>query len=499
MTACIQFVGNQGGEPVLAFYLSMANGLAEQQNGVLQGVFTTWLRTDKSWLEAKGVVPQRIICFEEFVAARPAFDIEAEADYLNQAYPDVNWSVVIAAERSFTDYSMLLGAAGNRPESREYIIRLMGNLVRFYEQAYAAHSPLAVVTQTADTIISFVAIKVAHQLRIPVRSIVPAWLLEPGAEGGFFATDEFLCCRAMHAQYATLRTGKLGEAQRCRVAALQQSIRNFDGNTAFYKSAGRTGGTLLSPHLIRLSSYMKANQALDKNVAYTRFSPKHKIRANFVRLWRKYCARSLLGSPDLSLIPAKSVFYAMHMQPEQSTLAQGIWQVNQIALIENISKALPVGYTLVLKEHPYNRGFRPAWQYQHLHHLYNVRFCDAPSKAIVQRVAAVITISGTIGMESLVLGKPVVLLGGTFYDFCELLFRPDCIERLPGVLRTILVDKSYPQGEALQSALDGFLAAYLEGMVPAYPLPQNGQIWSQYLLNELSASGLLTTPSLSQS
>ena len=63
-----------------------------------------------------------------------------------------------------------------------------------------------------------------------------------------------------------------------------------------------------------------------------------------------------------------------------STLVQGIWSSNQISLIEDISKSLPIGYSLVIKEHPWGRGNRPTWQYKHLEKFYNVFFCDLPSK-----------------------------------------------------------------------------------------------------------------------
>lgn len=493
MSGCIQLVGNQGAEQVLKFYLGMAEGLIERSKGELTAVYTTWLRSDRDWLRARGVTADYIACFEDFVAARGLVDIEAEADYLNQTYPDVDWGVAIAVERSFTDYSMLLGGAGHRVEGREYIIRLLGNLARFFEQAYAAHPTLAVVTQTSDTLISYVAIKVAHQRGLPVRSIVPCWLLEPGAEGGFFASDEFLRCRAMHARYAELRSGGLNPKQQRGVNALRDSILNFDGNTAFYKSQNRGRPILLTPHLKHLRTYVKQNLSLDKDAAYTRFSVRRKIQANLIRLWRKHQTRNLMGSLDVSCIPDKSVFFAMHMQPEQSTLAQGIWYVNQIALIENISKALPVGYTLVIKEHPINRGFRPAWQYKHLNQLHNVMVLDAPSKEIVRRVRALITITGTIGVEALVLKKPVVILGKTFYDFVDLLYKPSGIEELPAMLRSILVDRSYPEGEQLEQELNCFLLAYLESLVPHYPQQQNGMLWGQYLIDELQTSGILAT------
>lgn len=495
MGNCIQFIGNQGSEQVLAFYLGMAEELERRVcDSKLAPVYTVWFCADRDWLVGRGVDAARVACFEDFVAARGLVDIEFEVDYLNRFYPEVKWCTVIASERSFTDYSMLLGGAGHRVEEPDYIIRLLSNLVHFFEEAYVKHPPLAVVTQTADTLISFIAIKVAQHNGLPVRSIVPAWFHLPGAEGGFFAYDEFMHCRAMQSRYAELcKGGVLSPEQLSRINSLQDSILNFDGSTAFFKSNNRAIPRNLSPNLKRLISYVKQNLSLKKDFAYTRFSVWRKIWANLIRQWRNYQARNLFGLTQLSLIPKKSVFFAMHMQPEQSTLTQGVWHLNQIALIENISKALPIGFTLVVKEHPINRGFRPAWQYAHINQLHNVMLFDCDSKEIAHSVQAIITICGSIGMESLLLKKPVVMLGKTFYDFFEHLHKPSCFDELSDMLHSILVNQSYPKGKDLELTLECFLVAYLESLLPYYPLKQSANIWGRYLLDELRESGILAS------
>jgi hypothetical protein len=491
MPEYVQFVGNQGGQSVLTFYLGMAKGMLDKTNCTLQAVFITWTHSEKMWLHTQGVNLKYVACFEDFVANRHSADLKIEVEYLNQAYPNVNWSVIIAAERSFTDYSFLFGGAGNRTERQDYINRLLSNMVRFFENAYLEFSTQVVVTQAADTLFSFVAIKVAQHRGLAVRSIVPAWLLEPGKEGGFFAEDEYLTCRAMKDGFTALSTRELKHEEEKRVDVFKESILHFDGNTSFYKANNRNSNFLISPNYKRFMSYVTQNWKLNKDVFYTRFSLRAKFHANLIRLWRRYQFGRLNGSSDLSVIPKKSIFFAMHMQPELSTLTQGVWYSNQIALIENISKSLPIGYTLIIKEHPANRGFRPAWQYQHTKKLYNVLMCDAPSKDIVRSVQAVITITGTIGMESIVLRKPVILLGRTFYNFFHCLFRPAGIEELPVILRKILVDQSCLQGDEFEQASNRFLLAYLQALVPHFPQPRNGYKWGQYLVDELRESKLL--------
>ncbi len=493
MTGYVQFVGNQGGKSVLSFYLGMAEGILDKTNCALNAIFIIWLHSELMWLHSQGVDTRYVSCFEDFVINRKIVDLNSEVEYLNRAYPDVNWSVIIAAERSFSDYSLLLGGAGNRIEKKDYIIRLLSNMVRFFENAYSSFSTKTVVTQSADTLFSFVAIKVAQQRGLAVRSIVPAWLLEPGEEGGFFAKDEYLNCRAMNERFVTLRTKRLNSEEQKRVDLFKKSILNFDGSSSFYKANNRNSNHLISPNYKKILSYVFSNSNLNKDVVYTKFSLPIKLYANLIRVWRKYQFCRLNDTSDLSLIPKKSIFFAMHMQPEQSTLTQGVWYLNQIALIENISKSLPIGYTLIVKEHPANRGFRPAWQYLHIKQMYNVQMCDAPSKDIARAVQAIITITGTIGMESLVLGKPVVLLGKTFYSFFDCLFRPVGIEELPGILRTILVDQNFAQGDDFEEALNRFLLSYLQGLVPYFPQPHNGRKWGQYLVDEMQNSELIPT------
>lgn len=188
---------------------------------------------------------------------------------------------------------------------------------------------------------------------------------------------------------------------------------------------------------------------------------------------------------ELENLPEKCVFYAMHFQPEMSTLAQGIFSANQIALIENISKSLPLGYTLIVKEHPVMRGFRPAWQYRHIASLPNVEMCDAPSKEIVKRCDLVMTISGTIAVEALAFGKSAVVFGGNFYNYCDLIRTVRSPEDLHGVLHDLLVMKNIPGPEDFTARLSRFLLSYLEALLPHYPLAANGCYYGKALLEEL--------------
>ena len=159
--------------------------------------------------------------------------------------------------------------------------------------------------------------------------------------------------------------------------------------------------------------------------------------------------------------------------------------MNQVALVENISKSLPLGYTLVVKEHPWGRGNRPRWQYKHLSQFYNVVFCDAPAKEIIRRVDAVVAVSGTVAMEALVFDKPTILLGRNFFDYSDLLYKVPCINDLPEVLAKILIDGDYTKQPEREERLYRFLIAYLDGLVPCFPLQEFAAEWGNALASEL--------------
>lgn len=481
----VSFIGNQGGREVFSFYAGMAQELRDSYG--VQARFAVWLDSERDEIRRRGDLASDCLSFEAHVRTMPPVG-DADVDRLAHEYREVNWSEVVAAERAFTDYSMLLGAAGDRRESPEYVRGLVVAIVRFLEKAIQGAD--AMVCQTADTMFSLIAFKVAQHLGVPAFAIAPAWLLEPGKGGGFFANSEYLGCRRMEKSFAARAGRPLSSDEDARVESLIRSIRGFTGKTAFNvkTSKGKTAGRrAMSPNAGRLLSYLRDNARRDKNVEYVKIDPFRKIRANLLRVVRKQMTRNVFGSADPDVIPPRSVFYAIHYQPEQSTLAQGIWHVNQVALVENISKSLPLGYTLVVKEHPWGRGNRPRWQYDHLAGLYNVIFCDAPGKEIIRRVDAVIGISGTVAMESLVFDKPTIMLGRNFFEYSDLLYRVPAINDLPEVLARILIDGDYEKQPNRQERLRRFLMAYLDGLVPCFPLHEHAAEWGRALAEELGA------------
>jgi len=109
----------------------------------------------------------------------------------------------------------------------------------------------------------------------------------------------------------------------------------------------------------------------------------------------------------------KYFFFPLQTEPEMSMTTFSPEFNEQLAVIELIAKALPSSWYLVVKEHPLAIARRPNYLYKLLLQIPNVLFVDfrENSLEIARQATAIVTISGTIGYEATILGKPVIAFG----------------------------------------------------------------------------------------
>jgi len=150
------------------------------------------------------------------------------------------------------------------------------------------------------------------------------------------------------------------------------------------------------------------------------------------RRWRHRATRGrifhILSETDP--IPDRFVLYAAQVSPESSinTLAQ--FFVAQERVIDLLRFAVPPGYTLLVKEHPAMAGSRPFGFYARLRRMAGVRLVapEVPMAALLARAALVTSVTGTVGLEAYLAGKPSLLFGRSF--FSHLCGRADRIDGL---------------------------------------------------------------------
>lgn len=149
----------------------------------------------------------------------------------------------------------------------------------------------------------------------------------------------------------------------------------------------------------------------------------------------------------LEQLPARYVFYALHMTPESSINGLEPYYVDQFRVVDALLLNLPKGMRLVVKEHPVMRGFRSNAFYRELRRRPGLILLHplVDSRALVERASLIATVSGTIGLESYLMGKPCVLFGRAF--FSHLCLRAPALSELRAALDR-LVESYRPATEA---------------------------------------------------
>ena len=197
--------------------------------------------------------------------------------------------------------------------------------------------------------------------------------------------------------------------------------------------------------------------------------PWNMIRHRFIRIFRKGLlkCRKCFDAP----IPGeKYVLFPLHYQPEASTLVLAPFYTDQLALVEDMAKCLPIDYKLYVKEHPVNLTSRPLSYYKRIRKLWNVRLVNplANSYQLIQNASAVATISGTMGWEALLFGKPVISFGKVGYNSFPLVVKAgeQAKNQWPNIFQNA-VENFRPDGELLLK----YISAVLEGTFPGVMAP----------------------------
>jgi len=142
------------------------------------------------------------------------------------------------------------------------------------------------------------------------------------------------------------------------------------------------------------------------------------------------------------------VYYPLHSEPERVLLIAAPFYTNQIEIITNIAKSIPVGYKLFVKDHPLMavKGGRDSTFYKEIMKLPNVQLIhpSVNKEEIMKKTSLVITISGTGGLEAVFYGKPTIIFCNTLFSSLPSVYKLKNFEELPFAIRTSLNRKVNP-------------------------------------------------------
>ena len=144
------------------------------------------------------------------------------------------------------------------------------------------------------------------------------------------------------------------------------------------------------------------------------------------------------------------IFLPLQQEPERSLLISAPDYVNQIKTVEYVSKCIPKNYLLFVKEHPTqgppNRDWRKISDYKTMQNNPKVRLIDpvVPADEIIKKSKLVISVSGTISLESAFFNKPSITLVENDYTLIPSISRLKSKNELRELIKNSLGKKVNP-------------------------------------------------------
>lgn len=230
------------------------------------------------------------------------------------------------------------------------------------------------------------------------------------------------------------------------------------------KSSGRRHQMkFLYPHKIGTSIFWLLQvivQYIKKRRDYSDIHPWHYIVDHTRRK-----VRNLIGTSDLydSYEPEEEyAFFPLHIDPEIATLLHAPFYTNQVNLVRQIARSLPLHFKLYVKEHPLMVGYRPRAFYKELKKIPNVKLIDhrTPGVELVTQAKLITVITSSAGWEAALLKKPVISFGEYFYNALSFVKKCSDLESLPNLVQNQLEHFSHKEDELVP-----FLAAILQDSV----------------------------------
>jgi hypothetical protein len=228
------------------------------------------------------------------------------------------------------------------------------------------------------------------------------------------------------------------------VSHLEKLSKSYDSAIPFHlryklsdhKNAGDAAGPVAT--LIRVASALynairdkRAGLELDSNHIYRKY---YSRMGSFKR--RKLLAHyNRLAKPVDTTKPF--IFVALQCEPERQTCPVGGLFGNQYLMVDLLSKLVPEGWKIYVKEHisqfkDYQTVERAKTEkfYEMIASRANVEIVPLTynSFELIDHAKASATVSGTVGWETVVRGKPALLFGHSWYSDCKGVFITHTIE-----------------------------------------------------------------------
>lgn len=167
------------------------------------------------------------------------------------------------------------------------------------------------------------------------------------------------------------------------------------------------------------------------------------------------------------------MIYFLHYQPEATTLPQaGVFVEQELSVAIAAKAAEEMGYKLYVKEH-FVQPYRNKVFYDDLKKIRNVTLIktDCDSKELVRGSLCGVTGNGTVVLESVIRGTPMIIFGESGFQGAPGVYRVGSVEECKKAIADIIEEK---KKGLRQEEIRAYLAAFGENSLLSYVYNHEG-------------------------
>lgn len=353
----------------------------------------------------------------------PADEILREARAMEARIGETYNSLALTNRHFGRGYAL---AGGGHPRSRQFaessylhLLHGYNRQLGYWQEAFESHGVDLVISTGKETAV------VARMLGIPYRGLFGA----RHKHLHFWGDDEYRGSERLVARYRQMVADGIfgGVTMDAPYALAQKNHARVAAGSTLTRMLTKVGIHAARRIYWRLRGYEKGRGYFFRDEV-----------ALFYRRWRDWRQLRASGMRRLSELDGMPfVFFPLQTEPETSIQQGSPEYFFQHAAIAALSRDLPAGYRLVVKESPFGIGRRPRGFYEKIAELKNVILLDIDERGldVVRAADAVATLVGTAGFEAAVMGKPVISFGRhNIYDCLPHVF----VVRDEGALKDLL-------------------------------------------------------------
>lgn len=220
---------------------------------------------------------------------------------------------------------------------------------------------------------------------------------------------------------------------------------NYEDSVLLYKKSGGLGLADLELAFLRFKLLFSLFHENRKSGYYFKRNLLSILKSQIMMFKSKKLKNIIEKQGKINLHTEKYFVFFLHYQPEATSMPNAGIYANQLFVIRELSLAMPDGYKLLVREHPFSfeNGFSYRYRtksfYDAINAMKNVKLISLHHDPyeLIDSSSGVVTLTGTVGLQAICRGKAVITYGHAAYSSVSGVFKNSSTLNLRNVLKDL--------------------------------------------------------------